>query len=67
MTASDKTKDGGSSADADTQPGSADSNARLVAELQGLTIAIHMFGLGHLAHMSHGRAYEIPKNEQVAP
>ena len=42
------------------------SNARLVAELQGLTIAIHMFGLGHLAHISHGRAYETPKNEQVA-
>jgi hypothetical protein len=42
------------------------SNARLVAELQGLTIAIHMFGLGHLAHISQGRAYETPKNEQVA-
>ena len=43
------------------------SNARLVAELQGLTIAIHMFGLGHLAHISHGRAYETPENEQVRP
>jgi len=52
---------------AHTQPGSAISNARLVAELQGLTIAIHMFGLGHLAHMSQGRAYETPENEQVAP
>lgn len=43
------------------------SNARLAAELQGLAIAIHMFGLGHLAHMSQRHAYEIPKNEQVAP
>lgn len=43
------------------------SNARLVAELQGLTIGIYMFGLGHLAHMSQGRAYETPKNEQVQP
>lgn len=43
------------------------SNARLVAELQGLTIGIHMFGLGHLAHMSQRHACEMPKNEQVRP
>lgn len=43
------------------------SNARLVAELQALTIGIHMFGLGHLAHMSQRHAYETAKTEQVQP
>ena len=43
------------------------SNARLAAELQGLAIAIHMFGLDGLANMSAERAYETPENEQVTP
>jgi len=43
------------------------SNARLVAELQGLTIAIHMFGLDGLANMSAERVQETPENEQVSP
>ena len=47
-----------------TAPGSI-SNARLVAELQGLTIGIHMFGLDGLANMTAERAYETPENEQV--
>ena len=41
------------------------SNARLAAELQGLAIVIHMFGLDGLANMSAERAYEKPENEQV--
>lgn len=43
------------------------SNARLAAELQGLTIAIHMFGLDGLANMSAERVQKSAENEQVQP
>jgi hypothetical protein len=41
------------------------NNACLLAELQALTLTIHMFGLDGLANMTAERAYETPKNEQV--
>jgi len=49
-----------------TQPGAADSNALLAAELQALAIGVHMFGLDGLANMSAKRVNETPKDEQVS-
>lgn len=46
--------------------GEAISNARLVAELQSVALAIHMFGLDGLGNMSAERVKETPENEQDA-
>ena len=41
------------------------SNARLIAELQAATIAIHMFGLDALPNTVNQRVKETPENEHV--
>lgn len=41
------------------------SNARLVAELQMLTVSIHMFGLDGLANMTRKPVQETAETEQV--
>lgn len=50
-----------------TQPGSAISNARLVAALQMVAVGIRMFGLDGFSNMSAERVQKTLENEQVHP